>query len=156
MAELVWMFMGAVVGGTVMLVLASFAVEKATERREAYIKMVDKKPEECKMKDERPIPIVTDRRKGAASGLNLKDWLQKLNEEVDELKYEVMGVYYLDNVPGDDADYLSDGQKFFIIEELCDVIEVLYSMANQMGIDGDMIQKGIHDTNEKLRERGCI
>jgi hypothetical protein len=67
-----------------------------------------------------------------------------------------MGVYYLDNVPGDDADYLSDGQKFFIIEELCDVIEVLYSMANQMGIDGDMIQKGIHDTNEKLRERGCI
>jgi hypothetical protein len=149
MFELIWMFIGAVFGGTVMLVLATFAVEKAAERREA-------KPEECKMKDERPIPIIKDRRKGAASGLKLKDWLQKLNEEVDELKYEVMGVYYLDNVPGDDADYLSDGQKFFIIEELCDVIEVLYSMANQMGIDGDMIQKGIHDTNEKLRERGCI
>jgi hypothetical protein len=112
--------------------------------------------QETKVKVERPIPIVKDRQGRLAAAATLKDWLQKLNEEVDELKYEVMGVYYLDNVPGDDADYLSDGQKFFIIEELCDVIEVLYSMANQMGIDGDMIQKGIHDTNEKLRERGCI
>ena len=31
MAELVWMFIGAVFGGTVMLVLATFAVEKVTE-----------------------------------------------------------------------------------------------------------------------------
>jgi hypothetical protein len=30
MAELVWMFIGAVFGGAVMLVLATFAVEKVT------------------------------------------------------------------------------------------------------------------------------
>ena len=35
MAELVWMFIGAVVGGTAVLVLATFAVEKVTKHREA-------------------------------------------------------------------------------------------------------------------------
>lgn len=34
MSELVWMFIGAVVGGTVTLVLATFAVEKVTKHRE--------------------------------------------------------------------------------------------------------------------------
>jgi NTP pyrophosphatase (non-canonical NTP hydrolase) len=112
--------------------------------------------EKCKVKAERPIPIVTDRRKGAANELELKDWLQKLNEEVDELKYNVMEAYSLEDVPGGDTYYLNTGQRRNIVEELCDVIEVLYSMANQMGIDGDMIQQGIHKTNKKLRERGCI
>lgn len=117
---------------------------------------LEKELKQIKSRTERPIPVVRDRQGKLSKELTLKDWLQKLNEEVDELKYEVMGYYYLDNVPGDDADYLSDRQKFLIVEELCDVIEVLYSMANQMGIDGDMIQQGIHDTNEKLKERGCI
>jgi hypothetical protein len=35
MAELVWMLIGAVVGGTAVLVLATFAVEKVTKHREA-------------------------------------------------------------------------------------------------------------------------
>lgn len=112
--------------------------------------------EKCKVKVERPIPIVKDRQGRLAKDATLKDWFCKLNEEADELKYNIMEAYGLEDVPGSDADYLNAGQKKLIVGELCDVIEVLYSMANQMGIDGDMIQQGIHDTNEKLKGRGCI
>jgi hypothetical protein len=111
--------------------------------------------EKCKVKAERPIPIVTDRRKGAVTEYTLKDWMQKLNEEVDELKGELLSVYALDEDVSSEYVMPEENRKF-IVGELCDVIEVLYSMANQMGIDGDMIQQGIHDTNEKLKERGCI
>lgn len=103
----------------------------------------------------RPIPIVRDRRKGAVNELTLKDWLQKMNEEVDELKNELLSVYTLDEVVPSGYVMPEENRKL-IVGELCDVIEVLYSMANQMGIDGDMIQAGIHDTNKKLKERGCI
>jgi NTP pyrophosphatase (non-canonical NTP hydrolase) len=109
--------------------------------------------EKVKVKGERPIPIVKDRQGGLAKGLTLKDWLNKLNEEVDELKNELLSVYMLEDVP---SKWKEKENKKLIIGELCDVIEVLYSMANQMGIDGDMIQQGIHDTNKKLKERGCI
>jgi hypothetical protein len=111
--------------------------------------------EKVKVKAERPIPIVTDRRKGAVTECTLKDWMQKLNEEVDELKGELLSVYALDeDVPSVYVPPKED--RKLIVGELCDVIELLYSMANQMGIDGDMIQQGIHETNKKLRERGCI
>jgi hypothetical protein len=109
--------------------------------------------EKVKVKGERPIPIVKDRQGGLAKGLTLKDWLNKLNEEIDELKNELLSVYMLEDVP---SKWKEKENKKLIIGELCDVIEVLYSMANQMGIDGDMIQQGIHDTNKKLKERGCI
>lgn len=117
---------------------------------------LEKELKQIKSRTERPIPVVRDRQGRLAKDLTLKEWLQKLNEEVDELKYDVMEAYSLRDVPGGDPFYLNAGQKRGIIEELCDVIEVLYSMADQMGIDGDMIQQGIHDTNEKLKERGCI
>lgn len=110
--------------------------------------------ERCKVKAERPIPIVQDRQGRLAKDSMLKDWLNKLNEEVDELKEKVLSVYAFEDVPSRCC--LRYERKKLIVGELCDVIEVLYSMANQMGIDGDMIQQGIHDTNEKLRGRGCI
>jgi hypothetical protein len=111
--------------------------------------------EKCKVKAERPIPIVTDRQGRLAKDLTLKEWLNKLNEEVDELKGALLTSYAPDeDVPS--VYVLPEENRKFIVGELCDVIEVLYSMANQMGIDGDMIQAGIHETNKKLRERGCI
>lgn len=112
--------------------------------------------EKCKVKAERPIPIVKDRQSRLAKDLTLKDWFCKLNEELDELKYDLVKEYNFSTVPGKYQDILSQSSKIDIVGELCDVIEVLYSMANQMGIDGDMIQQGIHDTNEKLKECGCI
>ena len=130
--------------------------EKQPEEIMRQVLELEKELKQIKSRTERPIPVVRDRQGKLAKDLTLKEWLLKLNEEVDELKYEVMGGYYLNSFPGDDVDSLSDRQKFLIVEELCDVIEVLYSMAKQMGIDGDMIQQGIHYTNEKLKERGCI
>jgi NTP pyrophosphatase (non-canonical NTP hydrolase) len=111
--------------------------------------------EKCKVKAERPIPIVTDRQGRLAKDLTLKEWLNKLNEEVDELKGALLTSYAPDeDVPSVYVPPKED--RKLIVGELCDVIEVLCSMANQMGIDGDMIQQGIHETNKKLRERGCI
>jgi hypothetical protein len=130
--------------------------EKQPEEIMRQVLELEKELKRIKSRTERPIPVVRDRQGKLAKDLTLKEWLLKLNEEVDELKYEVMGGYYLNSFPGDDVDSLSDRQKFLIVEELCDVIEVLYSMAKQMGIDVDMIQQGIHYTNEKLKERGCI
>lgn len=130
--------------------------EKQPEEIMRQVLELEKELKRIKSRTERPMPIVRDRQGKLAKDLTLKEWLLKLNEEVDELKYEVMGGYYLNSFPGDDVDSLSDRQKFLIVEELCDVIEVLYSMAKQMGIDVDMIQQGIHYTNEKLKERGCI
>jgi hypothetical protein len=112
--------------------------------------------EKVKVKGERPIPIVRDRQGRLAKDLTLKDWFCKLNEELDELKNELLGVYVLYNGHCSEANRPSYEERKRIVGELCDVIEVLYSMANQMGIDGDMIQQGIHKTNKKLRERGCI
>jgi hypothetical protein len=112
--------------------------------------------EKCKVKAERPIPIVKDRQGRLAKDLTVKEWFCKLNEELDELKYDLVKEYNLSRVPGKYQDILSQSSKKDIVGELCDVIEVLYSMASQMGIDGDVIQQGIHDTNEKLKERGCI
>ncbi len=117
--------------------------------------LVDKYAKAKQVSVVRPIPIVRDRRKGAVNELTLKDWLQKLNEEVDELKDELLSVYTLDEVVPSGY-VMPEGNRKLIVSELCDVIEVLYSMANQMGIDGDMIQQGIYDTNKKLKERGCI
>lgn len=111
--------------------------------------------EKCKVKVERPIPIVQDRQGRLAEDATLKDWLNKINEEVDELKDELLSVYMLKDTPSKCMELQAENKKL-IVGELCDVIEVLYSMANQMGIDGDMIQQGIAETNKKLRERGCI
>jgi predicted HAD superfamily Cof-like phosphohydrolase len=111
--------------------------------------------QEVKVKAEWPIPVVRDRQGKLVKDLTLKSWMQKLNEEVDELKGELLSVYALDEDVASEYVMPEENRKF-IVGELCDVIEVLYSMANQMGIDGDMIQQGIHETNKKLRERGCI
>ena len=111
--------------------------------------------EKCKVKVERPIPIVKDRQGRLAKDATLKDWLNKINEEIDELKEEVLSVYTFDEVPSKCWEMREENRKL-IVGELCDVIEALYSMANQMGIDGDVIQQGIHDTNKKLKGRGCI
>ena len=108
--------------------------------------------EKVKVKGERPIPIVKDRQGRFAKDLTLKEWFAKIDEEVNEVKEAALRLYVsLLATP-----YQLGEDRPIVAEEVCDVIEVLYSMANQMGIDGDMIQKGIHETNKKLKERGCI
>ena len=125
---------------------------KDAERVLQEISKLLKQPRIAKKEPERPIPIVRDRQGRLAKDLTLKEWFAKIDEEVNEVKEAALRLYVsLSATP-----YQLGVDRPIIAEEVCDVIEVLYSMANQMDIDGDMIQKGIHDTNEKLRERGCI
>lgn len=109
-----------------------------------------------KGRTERPIPVVRDRQGRLAKDLTLKEWFQKLNEEVDEVKIAAHVMYpALDVVPSRYEDAILEYEKENIAEEICDVIKVLYSMANQMGIDGDDLDKAMHKCNEKTRRRGC-
>jgi NTP pyrophosphatase (non-canonical NTP hydrolase) len=117
---------------------------------------LEKELKQIKSGTERPIPVVRDRQGRLAKDLTLKDWFQKLNEEVDEVKIVANAMYSaLDVVPSRYEDVILEHEKDDIAEEICDVIKVLYSMANQMGIDGDDLDEAMHKCNAKTRQRGC-
>jgi NTP pyrophosphatase (non-canonical NTP hydrolase) len=117
---------------------------------------LEKELKQIKSRTERPIPVVRDRQGRLAKDLTLKDWFQKLNEEVDEVKIVANAMYSaLDVVPSRYEDVILEHEKEDIAEEICDVIKVLYSMANQMGIDGDDLDEAMHKCNAKTRQRGC-
>lgn len=130
--------------------------EKKPEEIMRQVLELEKELKTIKSRTERPIPIVRDRQGRLAKDLTLKEWLQKLNEEVDEVKIVANAIYSaLDVVPGRYEDVIFDYQKEDIAEEVCDVIKVLYSMTAQMGIDGDDLDRAMHKCNEKTRRRGC-
>jgi NTP pyrophosphatase (non-canonical NTP hydrolase) len=116
---------------------------------------LEKELKQIKSRTERPIPVVRDRQGRLAKDLTLKEWFAKIDEEVNEVKEEVIKQYVtMTEFPGHtEIPYIVDRQ--FIAEEICDVIKVLYSMANQMGIDGDDLDEAMHKCNAKTRQRGC-
>lgn len=115
---------------------------------------LEKELKRIKSRTERPIPVDKDRNGKLSVDYTLKDWLNKLNEEVDELKNELLGVYNLDEIPGHSSQPTSE-QKRLVADEMCDVIKMLYSIAKQIGIDGDYLDTAMHRCNEKTRQRGC-
>ena len=130
--------------------------EKQPEEIMRQILALEKELKQIKSRTERPIPVVRDRQGRLAKDLTLKEWFAKLDEEVNEVKIAANAIYSaLDVVPGRYEYAIFDSEKESIAEEMCDVIKVLYSMANQMGIDGDFIDKAMHECNEKTRRRGC-
>jgi NTP pyrophosphatase (non-canonical NTP hydrolase) len=130
--------------------------EKKPEEIMRQVLELEKELKTIKSRTERPIPVVRDRQGRLAKDLTLKDWFQKLNEEVDEVKIVANAMYSaLDVVPSRYEDVILEHEKEDIAEEICDVIKVLYSMANQMGIDGDDLDEAMHKCNEKTRRRGC-
>lgn len=130
--------------------------EKKPEEIMRQVLELEKELKTIKSRTERPIPIVRDRQGRLTKDLTLKEWFQKLNEEVDEVKIVANAIYSaLDVVPGRYEDVIFDYQKEDIAEEVCDVIKVLYSMTAQMGIDGDDLDRAMHKCNEKTRRRGC-
>lgn len=88
----------------------------------------------------------------------VKDWFQKINEELDELKEAVFKEHFVLRV---------DTQKckrwFFvteqaeckhIAEEAADTITTITSMLEAMGIDEEMRQDAQKRVNERNKERG--
>ena len=87
-------------------------------------------------------------------GLTVKEWFAKINEELDELKREVLDYA--------DGELTMTGSQMFIdkqiasrvTEEACDTITVITSMLEAMGISEEMRQKIQQQVNAKNKERG--
>ena len=90
----------------------------------------------------RPIPVVKDGNGKLIKHYTPKDWFQKLNEELDEVKIAV--VNRADNL----------GSAAEIAEELQDLITVCTSMQEWLGFND--VQRGFlaKEINEKNCKRG--
>ena len=81
---------------------------------------------------------------------SVKDWLQKINEELDEFKEAVLHTVTLTGA-------VTEGQpwrRIRIAEEAADTITAITSMLEAMGIDEEMRQEAQRQVNEKNKERG--
>ena len=89
----------------------------------------------------------------------VKDWFQKINEELDELKEMIIICRPLrDNITDAIKNRVTtmSEQKLCerIAEEAADTITAITSMLEAMGIDEDMRQEVQKRVNEKNKERG--
>jgi hypothetical protein len=116
--------------------------------------LVDAYAEAKKVSVVRPIPIVRDRQGRLVKDLTLKEWLAKLDEEVTELKAELLGSYVLEDklINGN----LNRVKRRNIGGEMSDIIELLHNMGHQMGMDDEFWDAQTFETNKKMRERGLI
>ena len=89
--------------------------------------------------------------------LTIKDWFQKINEELDELKEVILrdAEDKLDTEIIEMLFYFAT-DKNEIAEEAADTITAITSMLEAMGIDEDMRQEAQRKVNERNKERGRI
>ena len=85
-----------------------------------------------------PIPVIRDKNGKLTKDYKTMDWIAKLNEEVDEVKFA-----------------LADKKKN-LAEELCDVITVCTSYLEQLGYDQQKRGEFFTDINRKNFARGYI
>lgn len=89
----------------------------------------------------------------------VKDWFQKINEELDELKEMIIICCPMRNNVKDVIEHkvtLLDKTKLCerIAEEAADTITAITSMLEAMGIDENMRQAAQKSKNEKNKEHG--
>ncbi len=96
----------------------------------------------------RPLPCKN------VSESTVKQWFQKINEEVDEFKAAVLIRYRLDDVVAS-TDFKSADKKE-MIEEACDVIVVLTSFLRVLGVDEELQDNIQQHVNNHNRERGRL
>lgn len=90
-----------------------------------------------------PIPCVRDEH-GAIKGQTVKQLLQKINEEMDELKQALfIRKYFLD-------------MDEHVAEEAADVKTAITTLEEALGIDVAMRNEAQRKVNEKNRERGRL
>lgn len=97
-----------------------------------------------------PIPCVNVEEK------TVKDWFQKINEELDELKEQVLVRFKSCDNANCWANYgrQAEANAINIAEEAADTITAITSMLEAMGIDADARQAAQKQVNEKNRKRG--
>jgi NTP pyrophosphatase (non-canonical NTP hydrolase) len=91
----------------------------------------------------RPLPCVRDEH-GEIKEQTVKQLLQKINEELDELKQALfIRKYFLD-------------MDEHVAEEAADTITAITTMLEALGIDAEMRDEAQRRVNEKNRERGRL
>ena len=115
--------------------------------------LVDKYAKAKQVSVVRPIPVVKDGNGNLTANYTVKDWLQKVNEELDEFKSEAWGICGENVIPNGLGDECS---KKFLAEEACDVITVLYGICVAFGMDGDYMADMMRQVIEKNRKRGYL
>lgn len=101
----------------------------------------------------RPVPVVRDGKGRLTAEYTLKEWLQKVNEELDEFKNEVWGACVNDELP---IASIPPDCRILIAEEACDVITVIYGLCDKFGLDGDYMADTMRYVIEKNRKRGYL
>ena len=99
----------------------------------------------------RPLPCVRDEH-GAIKEQTVKQLLQKINEELDELKAGVFAIVNLEDTPNETP----TGFFPFIAEEAADTITSITTMLEALGIDAEMRDEAQRRVNSKNRERGRL
>lgn len=115
--------------------------------------------ENVKVKTEWPIPVLRDRQGKSIKDYTLKDWMQKCHEEDIEFFDRAKGECGFDKSPAVEISKVGccyGDDRWFLIEEFCDMIHVRFSMIHQFGITPEEIAAGIARSNEKARERGLL
>lgn len=128
-------------------------------------KMLDKWRETVRLKDApsamdsilvAPVPCVKE-----TENTSIKDLFQKLNEEVDELKVEILKNCYFDDGIDDVRSILKSYKMDEdikamqrIAEEAADVCTVVTSLLEAIGIGFEMRQEAQRRVNEHNKERG--
>lgn len=98
-------------------------------------------------------PVRRDKNDKLVVEYTLKEWLLKLHEEVMEFQHETLSACYLHEQPGKlKPPYIE--HRELIAEEACDVITVLCGICQQFGISEEYLNKAMHDTAAKNRNRG--
>jgi len=82
----------------------------------------------------------------------VKDWFQKINEELDEFKDAVL----FGNGGLECRNHISYDEKERMAEEAADTITAITSMLEAMGINEEMRQEAQERVNRKNEERGRL
>ena len=105
----------------------------------------------------KPIPVKRCKIDGVEQDVKdgtVKQWLQKINEELDELKDAIVTPVGLERKLGRNT--FADEDVKNIAEEAMDVITVITSMLEAMGIDEEQRNEAQRLVNEKNRKRGRL
>lgn len=112
----------------------------------------------------RPLPCVRDEH-GAIKEQTVKALLSKINEELDELKFEITTcLTSLDtNITKEpNAEWVYDtfvknrARGYIVAEEATDTITAITTLLEALGIDAEMRDEAQRKVNAKNRERGRL
>lgn len=86
----------------------------------------------------------------------LKDWLAKLDEEVNEFKHELMSCYELEDELGPCDSDMHPLDKEHLADEGADVCTVVHSICQLLGIGYDKRDEAQLRTNVKNLQKGRL